>query len=46
MSWEKKKTTKKTKKKTQRKPHQTLFKTEKRRLGIVNYLDVVYFIPL
>ena len=45
MSWEKKKQ-KKNKKKTQRKLHQTLFKTEKRRLGIVNYLDVVYFIPL
>ena len=44
MSWEKK--NKKKQKKTQRKLHQTLFKTEKRRLGIVNYLDVVYFIPL
>ena len=44
MSWEKKK--KKKKKKNQTKPHQNLFKTEKRRLGIVNYLDVVYFIPL
>ena len=44
MSWEKK--NKKKQKKTLRKLHQTLFKTEKRRLGIVNYLDVVYFIPL
>ena len=42
MSWEKKKKQKKTKKNSEK----TLFKTEKRRLGIVNYLDVVYFIPL
>ena len=42
--WSEKK--KKKKKKLRENRTETLFKTEKRRLDIVNYLDVVSFIPL